>query len=135
MKPELVSPSQAASGPELVSPSQATSRIAAFGRARDRNCRVEVQEKRAFKDGWLCLGTVSLWPTKLNDEDEQRDAEPESTAFEWRLPTAGQVESELASLLGVKQDDHDYAKISRALDQTASIAVRAGLLSLRRFHG
>ena len=116
--------------PELASPSQAASRIAAFG--RDRNCRVQVQEKRAFRDEWLGLGAVSFWPAKLNDEDEQRDAESASAAFEWRLPAAGEVESELASLLEVKQDDPDHAKIARtlarALDQTASIAVRAGLL-------
>ena len=111
--------------PVLVSPRQAASRITVFRRER-RFC-LHVQEKRAFKDGWLSLGTALLQPTKL-DEDDQRDVEPASTAFEWQLPTAEQVESELASLLGVKQNDHDHAKIARALDQTASIAVRAGLL-------
>ena len=112
----------------LVSPNQAASRIVEAFR-REPYCRVHVQEQRAFKDDrWLCLGTVSLSPNTLGHEDEQHDAALASTAFEWRLPDAGRVESELASLLGVTQGDDDYSKIVRALDQTASIAVRAGLL-------
>jgi len=112
----------------LVSPDQAASRIAKAFR-REPHCRVQVQEQRAFKnDRWLCLGTVSLPPNALDNEDEQRDAALTSTAFEWRLPGVDTVESGLASLLEVKQGDNDYSKIARALDQTASIAVRAGLL-------
>ena len=112
----------------LVSPNQAASRIVEAFR-REPYCRVHVQEQRAFKDDrWLCLGTVSLSPNTLGHEDEQHDAALASTAFEWRLPDAGKVESELASLLGVTQGDDDDSKIIRALDQTASIAVRAGLL-------
>ena len=112
----------------LVSPDQAASRIAEAFR-REPRCRVQVQEQRAFKDdGWLCLGTVSLPPNAPDNEDEQRDATLASAAFEWRLPGVDTVESELASLLEVKQEDNDYSKIARALDQIASIAVRAGLL-------
>ena len=112
----------------LVSPSQAASRIAEAFR-REPHCRVQVQEQRAFKDDrWLCLGTISLPPNTPDNEDEQRDAALTSAAFEWQLPGVDAVESELASLLGVKQGDNDYPKIARALDQTASIAVRAGLL-------
>ena len=112
----------------LVSPDQAASRIAKAFR-REPHCRVQVQEQRAFKDdGWLCLGTVSLPPNAPDNEDEQRDATLASAAFEWRLPGADTVESELGLLLGVKKGDNDYSKIARALDQTASIAVRAGLL-------
>lgn len=112
----------------LVSPDQAASRIAEAFR-REPHCRVQVQEQRAFKDDrWLCLGTVSLPPNTPDNEDEQRDAALTSAAFEWQLPGVDAVESELASLLGVKQGDNDYPKIARALDQTASIAVRAGLL-------
>ena len=112
----------------LVSPNQAASRIAEAFR-REPNCRMHVQEQRAFKkDQWLCLGAVSLSPNTLDDGDEQRDAALASTAFEWRLPDAEKVVSQLAPLLEVKQGDNDYSKIARALDQTASIAVRAGLL-------
>ena len=112
----------------LVSPDQAASRIAKAFR-REPHCHVQVQEQRAFKnDRWLCLGTVSQPPNALDNEDEQRDAALTSTAFEWRLPGVDTVESGLASLLEVKQGDNDYSKIARALDQTASIAVRAGLL-------
>ena len=112
----------------LVSPDQAAFRIVEAFR-REPYCRVQVQEQRAFKDDrWLCLGTISLSPNTLDHEDEQHDAALASTAFEWRLPDAGKVESELASLLGVTQGDDDYSKIIRALDQTTSIAVRAGLL-------
>ena len=115
----------------LVSPNQAASRIVEAFR-REPYCRVQVQEQGAFKDDqWLCLGTISLSPNTLGHEDEQHDAALASTAFEWRLPDAGKVELELASLLGVTQGDGDYPKISRkisrALDQAASIAVRAGL--------
>ena len=96
---------------------------------REPHCRVQVQEQRAFKDDrWLCLGTVSLPPNTPDNEDEQRDAALTSAAFEWQLPGVDAVESELASLLGVRRGDNDYPKIARALDQTASIAVRAGLL-------
>ena len=112
----------------LVSPNQAASRIAEAFR-REPNCRMHVQEQRAFKKGqWLCLGAVSLSPNTLDDGDEQRDAAPASTAFEWQLPDAEKVVSELALLLEVQQGDNDCSKIARALDQTASIAVRAGLL-------
>ena len=111
----------------LVSPNQAASRIAEAFR-REPYCRMHVQEQRAFQGRWLCLGAVSLSPSTLDDGDEQRDAALASTAFEWRLPDAETVESELASLLEVKQEGNDYSKIARALDQTASIAVRAGLL-------
>ena len=110
----------------LVSPDQAVSRIAEAFRSK-RPCRVYVQEQRAFKDQWLWLGDVSLPPNTTNDEDEQQGAALASTAFEWRLPDAGKVKSELAVLLEVKQGDND-SKVVRALDQTASIAVRAGLL-------
>ena len=116
----------------LISPDQAASRIVEAFR-REPYCRVHVQEQRAFKDDhkddrWLCLGTVSLSPNTLGDEDEQHDAALASTAFEWQLPDTDTVECELASLLGVKQGDNNYSKITRALDQAASIAVRAGLL-------
>lgn len=111
--------------PVLVSPSQAAPRIAEAFRRQPRCC-VQVQEERAFNDRWLRLGTVSLSPNNTSaDEDEQRDAEAASAAFEWRLPDADTVEHDLAKLLEVPQGDD---KIVRALDQTASIAVRAGLL-------
>lgn len=135
----------------LVSPDQAALRIAEAFR-REPHCHMQVQEQRAFKDKdkWLCLGVVcgtrrqhgsggendgerdddaaSLSPNTLGDEDEQEDAALASTVFEWRLPDAEKVKLELASLLEVEQGDNDYPKIARALDQTASIAVRAGLL-------
>ena len=112
----------------LLSPNQAASRIVEAFR-RGPYCRVQVQEQRAFKDDqWLCLGTVSLSPNTLGHEDEQHDAALASTAFEWQLPEAGKVEKKLASLLEMEQGDNDYSKISRALDQAASIAIRAGLL-------
>ena len=111
----------------LVSPVEAASRIVDAFKS-ESPCRVQVQEQRAFKnDQWLCLGTISLPPNTLGEED-QRNAALASANFEWQLPDAGAVESELASLLEVRPADNDYSKIARALDQTASIAVRAGLL-------
>lgn len=109
----------------LVSPNQAESRIAEAFKS-ESPCRVQVQEQRAFKDDqWLGLGAVSLPPNAPGGDGEQRDAALASAGFEWQLPEVGAVESELASLLEVKRDDD---KIPRALDQTAAIAVRTGLL-------
>ena len=112
----------------LVSQNRAASRIAQEFR-RKRRCRVHVQEQRAFKGQWLCLGDVSLPHGAPSDnESEQGDAALESTAFEWQLPHVDAVKSELASLLEVSSRDNDYSRIARALDQTAAIVVRAGLL-------
>ena len=109
----------------LVSPSQAASRITDAFRS-ESPCRVQVQEQRAFKDDqWLGLGDVSLPLDVLDGDGERRDAELASAAFEWQLPNMDTVKSELASLLEVKRDDD---RIPRALDQTAAIAVRTGLL-------
>ena len=109
----------------LVSPSQAASRITDAFRS-ESTCHVQVQEQRAFKDDqWLGLGDVSLPLDALDGDGERRDAELASAAFEWQLPNMDTVKSELASLLEVKRDDD---RIPRALDQTAAIAVRTGLL-------
>ena len=109
----------------LVSPSQAASRITDAFKS-ESPCHVQVQEQRAFKDDqWLGLGDVSLPLDALDGDGEQRDAELASAAFEWQLPNMDTVKSELASLLEVKRDDD---RIPRALDQTAAIAVRTGLL-------
>lgn len=110
----------------LTSLDQAASRIAEAFIGRPR-CQVFVQEQRAFKGKWLCLGDISL-PLKDSKEDEQPDAALATAAFEWQLPNLDVAESDLASLLEVKMDNN-YTKIGRALDQTASIAVRAGLLN------
>ena len=116
---------------KLVSLNQAAPRIAEAFRC-ESHCLLQVQEQRAFKDDrWLCLGTISLplkSPNMPNDEGEQQDAKLAIAAFEWRLPDAEKVESELASLLGMKPRDDDYSKIARTLDQIASVAVRSGLL-------
>ena len=116
---------------ELVSPNQAASRIVeAFG--HESRCRVAVQEERAFEeDKWLDLGTISLPPKPRGisvGTDGPLEAITTSTAFEWQLPDAEGVASEAASLLGVAEGEDDYAKVSRILDQAASIAVRVGLL-------
>lgn len=111
----------------LVSPDHAASPIAEAFR-REPCCRLLVQEQRAFNNGWLCLGTVWPLPNASDSKDEQPDVVLSSAAFQWRAPDAGEVESELASLLAVKEGSNDYSKIARALDQTASIAIRTGLL-------
>ena len=109
----------------LVSPVEAASRIVDAFKS-ESPCCVQVQEQRAFKDDrWLGLGAVSLPPNAPGGDSERRDAALASAGFEWQLPEVGAVESELASLLEVKRDDD---RIPRALDQTAAIAVRAGLL-------
>ena len=108
----------------LLSPVEAASRIAEAFKS-ESPCRVQVQEQRAFKDDqWLGLGAVSLLDARDGD-GERRDAVLASAAFEWQLPNVDTVKSELARLLEVKPDDD---RIPRALDQTAAIAVRTGLL-------
>lgn len=118
---------------ELLSPNQAASRIAeAFG--RESHCRIAVQEQRAFKeDKWLGLGTISLpsLPYENSMETEGPLAAMASAAFEWKLPDMECVATEAASLLDVARGENDYTKIYRILDQTASIAVRVGLLHPR----
>ena len=111
----------------LVSQDRAASRIAKEFR-RKQNCRVHVQEQRAFKGKWLCLGDVLLpHGAPSDDKGEQGNAALESRAFEWQLPHVDAVKSELVSLLEASPREND-SKIARALDQTASIAVRTGLL-------
>ena len=108
----------------LVSPVEAASRIAEAFKS-ESPCRVQVQEQRAFKDDqWLGLGAVSLLDARDGDR-ERREAALASAAFEWQLPSVDTVKAELAPLLEVKPDDD---RIPRALDQTAAIAVRTGLL-------
>ena len=108
----------------LVSPVEAASRIAEAFKS-ESPCRVQVQEQRAFKDDqWLGLGAVSLLDARDGD-GERREAALASAAFEWQLPSVDTVKAELAPLLEVKPDDD---RIPRALDQTAAIAVRTGLL-------
>ena len=111
----------------LVSPDHAASRIAEAFR-REPCCRLLVQEQRAFNNDWLCLGTVWPLPKAADSKGEQPDVVLSSAAFQWLVPDVGEVKSELASLLAVKEGSDDYSKIARALNQTASIAIRAGLL-------
>ena len=110
----------------LVSQDRAAVRIAEAFKRRPCCC-VQVREQRAFSDGWLCLGTVSLPPHEEPDEDDRGSAEAVGATFEWRLPDANVVERDLAELLDVQKGDDD-PRISRVLDQTAAIAVRTGLL-------
>ena len=110
----------------LVSKDQAAVRIAEAFRRRPCCC-IAVRERRAFSDGWLCLGTVSLPPNDEPDDDDRRDAAAAGATFEWRLPDANAVKRDLAALLDVQKGDDD-PRIPRVLDQTAAIAVRTGLL-------
>lgn len=111
---------------ELISPNHAAAMIAEAFREK-RCCQIHVQEQRAFKERWLCLGTINLSPG-TPDEDSELTAALTTAAFEWRLPSPDVMESKLASLLEIKPNDNDYHKIARALDQMAAIGVRSGLL-------
>ena len=128
------------SGAILMSPGEAAPKIAeAFEDGAP--CSIAAREDRAFKDGWLPLGVISL---QLESKPESRfrssdlPVEPAALvgngAFEWRLPDAQDVRSALSGLLGIKEEkdkgkkDRDSGNLSRALDEIASIGVRTGLL-------
>ena len=112
--------------PTLVTPDQAAQRIAAAFK-RKSCCNLLVQEQRAFKDGeWLPLGAISV-PSNPKSDDGNGPP-PNVDSYEWTIPDEQSVESALAALLEVAQEHSDYAKIDRALNQTATTAFRAGLL-------
>ena len=123
------------SGAVLMSPGEAAQKIAeAFEDGAP--CSISAREDRAFKDGWLSLGEISLQlesRPKSRSRSSDFPAEPaalvENGAFEWRLPDAQDARSDLSKRFGIQNEkDRDSENLSRALDDIASIGVRTGLL-------
>ena len=128
------------SGAVLMSPGEAAPKIAEAFEA-GAPCSIAAREDRAFKDGWLPLGEISLQIESMPESrfrSSDLPAEPAALvgngAFEWRLPDAQDVRSALSERLGIKEEKdkgkkgRDSGNLSRALDEIASIGVRTGLL-------
>ena len=125
-------------GGALMSPGEAVRPIAEmFG--QDGPCKVSVREDRSFDERWWPLGDVSIDMIKSdNQEDKNRRtvAALVSGAFEWCLPGKEDAARDLSERLGYKKDktsgngkdERFCGDVNRALDDVASIAVRAGLL-------
>ena len=97
---------------------------------RDGNrCTISVREDNVFVgDGWLQLGTISLpGPSDESSESVDLAALIKLGVFEWRPPELETVQQELNALLEIK-DGESQARVLRVLADTASIAMRAGLL-------
>ena len=82
----------------------------------------------SLESGWLQLGTISL-PRPSGESSESVDlaALIRLGAFEWRPPELETAQQELNALLEIK-DGESQARVLRVLADTASIAMRAGLL-------
>ena len=114
------------SGSILMSPGEAAPEIAGMF-ADGAPCRIAAREDRAFKDGWLSLGEISL---QSGDSPEDPITLVRNGAFEWCLPDVRDAQDDLSRLLGIteKKDEEDSRNVSRALDVIASTGVRTGLL-------
>ena len=91
-------------------------------------CRISAQEDEAFQDGWLPLGDVSIQSAGQSHISANHVT---CGAFEWRLPSVKQAQSELAKLLGYKDEQRAPDKVARAMDSISSIGVRTGLVHPR----
>ena len=113
---------------KLKSPQEAETDIAGLFRDGNR-CTISVREESVFVgEGWLQLGTISL-PLQSGEPSENVDlaALIRLGAFEWRPPELETAQQKLRALLEV-QDGESQARVLRVLADTASIAIRAGLL-------
>ncbi len=111
----------------LTTPSDADALVARMFRHR-HTCSIAVREDKAFKaDGWLSLGSLSVDVT--GDSIGQLTAAVRRGGFEWNVLSQTAVETTLTDLLQLKDSDKakNRAKLRRALDATAAVAVRAGL--------
>ena len=93
----------------------------------DGQCKLFVREDRAFDGACLPLGVVSV----VSSGREPSDIETmiANGAFEWRLPSEQCAREKLSECLGGGKDSGFRRNVDRALDDIASIAVRAGLLN------
>jgi len=90
------------------------------------SCSISVREEKAFKDdGWLSLGNIRLDAGEL--DANHLSMAVKRGAFEWKLPELEEAQTELADLLGLKEQQKDSPKLRRALDAVAAISVRTGL--------
>ena len=116
------------SGSILMSPGEAAPEIAGMF-ADGAPCRIAAREDRAFKDGWLSLGEISLQSSDSLEDPVTPVALVRNGAFEWRLPDVRDARNDLSELLGMTEEkDEGSRSVSRALDVIASTGVRAGLL-------
>lgn len=94
----------------------------------DGQCKLFVREGRAFgKDAHLPLGVVSVESNGREPSDIETMIA--NGAFEWRLPSEQFAREKLSECLGGGKDSGFRRNVDRALDDIASIAVRAGLLN------
>ena len=112
-------------GGVLTSPGEAAQRIAKVLEGNGQ-CRLSVREERAFTNGWLPLGAVSL--ESGNGTVDELETMITSGAFEWRLPSVQGTKDRLSKCLGGTREREVKDRVDRVLDSMASIAARAGLL-------
>ena len=120
----------------LLSPSQADP-LAARVLDADGGCELWVSEERAFNDGWLSLGEISLVAGDFKKASPVRLVQ--QGAFEWQLPDLCTVVADAWKLLELGENKkrpedalaRDRTRLERAMDEVASIATRMGLLHPR----
>lgn len=93
----------------------------------DGQCKLFVREDRAFDGACLPLGVVSV--VSSGREPDDIETMIANGAFEWRLPSEQCAREKLSECLGDEKDSGFCRNVDRALDDIASIAVRAGLLN------
>ena len=112
-------------GGVLMSPGEAAQRIAEVLEGNGQ-CRLSVREERAFTNGWLPLGDVSL--ESGNGTPDELETMITNGAFEWRLPSVQDTKDRLSRCLGGTRDGKIKDRVDGILNSMASIAARAGLL-------
>jgi len=112
-------------GGVLTSPGEAAQRIAEVLEGNGQ-CRLSVREERAFTNGWLPLGAVSL--ESGNGTVDELETMITNGAFEWRLPSVQGTKDRLSKCLGDTRGREVKDRVDRVLNSMASIAARAGLL-------
>ena len=111
----------------LMSPEEAAPKVAEIFAEGGRR-RLAAREDRAFPNGWLPLGDVSLasaHPPERPPTLEDQAVLVRNGAFEWRLPEAKESRKRLSECLGLEKENDN---VDRAMADIASIGVRTGLL-------
>lgn len=112
-------------GGVLTSPGEAAQRIVEVLEGNGQ-CRLSVREERAFTNGWLPLGAVSL--ESGNGTPDELETMITNGAFEWRLPSVQDAKNDLSKCLGDMRGREVKDRVDGVLNSMASIAARAGLL-------
>ena len=112
-------------GGVLTSPGEAAQRIVEVLEGNGQ-CRLSVREERAFTNGWLPLGAVSL--ESGNGTPDELETMITNGAFKWRLPSVQDAKNDLSKCLGDMRGREVKDRVDGVLNSMASIAARAGLL-------